>query len=186
MSYPATLRLVEQISELHQVPIQKWLENGIILEFIGDNVNKKKRVRDERSDNQSEMVNMYSILAVKSRLPTLSLPKIGVVANLKSISWKSFVPSSNDVLCVKHNLVVIVCRMLMKFFRDLIPLAKSVPAHILHKYSGEMAKKSEDAVIEVLLKDETRHSDIIDIMSFTQDCLGKTSPRMKGCCLWVI
>ena len=70
-----------------------------------------------------------------------------------------------------------MCRMLTKFFRDLIPLAKSVPAHLLHKYSGEMAKKSEDAVIEVLLKDETRHSDMIDIMSFTQDCLGKDFPE---------
>ena len=37
--------------------------------------------------------------------------------------------------------------------------------------------KSEDAVIEVFLKDENRHSDMIDIMNFMQDCLGKDFPE---------
>ena len=89
MSYPATLRLVDQISRLHQIPIRKWIEDGIIFQFVGDNVNKKKKVRDERSDNQSEMVNMYSILVAKSRVSS-DLPKTGVVADLRSIPWKSF------------------------------------------------------------------------------------------------
>lgn len=178
MSYPATLRLVDQISKLHQVPIKKWIEDGIIIlfQFIGDNVNKKKKVRDERSDNRSEMVNMYSILVVKSRVSS-DLPKTGVVADLHSIPWKSFLPSHDDVLCVKQNLIVLVCRLLTKFFRDLTPFSKCVPAHIPHEYSTEMAMKSEYAVIEVLLKDETRHSDMIDIMNFMQDCLGKGFPR---------
>ena len=58
-----------------------------------------------------------------------------------------------------------------------IHFSKCVPAHILHQYSDEMAKKSEDAVIEALLKDETQYSDMIDIMKFMQDCLGKDFPE---------
>ena len=176
MSYPATLRLVDQISRLHQIPIRKWIEDGIIFQFVGDNVNKKKKVRDERSDNQSEMVNMYSILVAKSRVSS-DLPKTGVVADLRHIPWKSFLPSHDDILHVKQNLVILVCRLLTRFFRDLTPFSKCVPAHIPHEYSKEMAMKSEDAVIEVLLKDENRHSDMIDIMNFMQDCLGKDFPE---------
>ena len=86
-------------------------------------------------------------------------------------------PSQDDVLCVKQNLIVLVCRLLTKFFRDLTPFSKCVPVHIPHQYSKEMAMKSEDAVIEVLLKDETQHSDMIDIMNFMQDCLGKNFPE---------
>jgi hypothetical protein len=173
MSYPATLRLVDQISRLHQIPIRKWIEDGIIIfQFVGDNVNKKIKVRDERSDNQSETVNMYSILVAKSCVSS-GFPKTGVVADLCSIPWKSFLQSHDDVLCVKQNLVVLVCQLLTKFFHDLTPFSKCVPAHIPHQYSKETAMKSEDAVNEVLLKDETRHSVIIDIMNFMQDCLGK-------------
>ena len=83
------------------------------------------------------------------------------------------------MLGVKHNLVVLVCRLLCTFFQDLTPFSKSVPAHIPHKYSQEMGKKSEDAVIDVLLKDETRHSDMIDIMGYMQDCLGKDFPESE-------
>ena len=53
---------------------------------------------------------------------------------------------------MKQNLVVLVCWLLTRFFRDL--KSKCVPEHIPHEYSKEMAIKSEDAVIEVLLKDE--------------------------------
>ena len=119
---------------------------------------------------------MYSILVAKSRVSS-SLPQTGTIADLHSIPWKSFLPSHDDVQSVKQNLIVLVCRLLTKFFHDLNPFSKCVPAHILHQYSDEMAKKSEDAVIEVLFKDETRHSDMIYIMYFMQDCLGKDFPE---------
>ena len=51
-SYPATLRLVEAISQLHTVPLRKWIEDGQVLKFWGDNVDKKRKVRDLRSDHQ--------------------------------------------------------------------------------------------------------------------------------------
>ena len=178
MSYPATIRLVDEISKQHKVPIQNWVKNSIAFEFIGDNVNKKKRVRDECSDNQSEMVNMYSILASKSRVPS-HLPETGVIADLKSIPWDSFLPCQDDISIVKGHLNVLICRLLTKFFHDLAPYAKFVPDHIIHKYSQQMATKSEVSVIDVLLKDETRHADMIEIMHFMQESLGNEFPNDK-------
>lgn len=132
---------------MHQIPIQQWIAEGAIFGFIGDNVNKMKWVRDQRSDNQSEMVNMYSLLVAKSCVSSQIFSKTGVVADLNSIPCKSFLPSHDDVLAVKQNLIVLVCRLLCTFFKDLNPLSKSVPAHVTHMYSQEMGKKSEDAVI---------------------------------------
>ena len=48
-----------------------------------------------------------------------------------------------------------------------------------------MAVKSEYAVIEVLLKDETQHSNMTDIMNFKQDCGERISQRMDECYQWV-
>jgi hypothetical protein len=153
-------------------PSKNWVKS---VQFIGDNINKQKRVRDERCDNLSKMMNMYSILVSKCRMPSY-LSKTGTVANLQSLKWNSFLPSREDVVYVKHNLIVLTFRLLMKFFHDLTPYSKCVPEHILHKYSDIMADKSEHAVIDVLLKDETKHSDMTDIMTFMQDTLGKEFP----------
>ena len=63
-------------------------------------MDKKKKVRDERSDYQGDMIHMCSILAGKSRTPQPSLARTGVVANLKCLDSILFLPTSDDVVAV--------------------------------------------------------------------------------------
>jgi len=72
--------------------------------------------------------------------------------------------------------VVLVSRILTEYIDDLVPLRKAVPNHILHKYSKEMAMKSEVIVLDVMMKNEAKHSDMIDIMSRMQEYLGHDYP----------
>ena len=60
VSYNATLRLTEDVSKLHKVPVERWIKDGVVFKFWGDNVDKVKRVRDLRSDHQGEMLHMFS------------------------------------------------------------------------------------------------------------------------------
>ena len=46
---------------------------------------------------------------------------------------------------------------------------------ILHKYSGEMSTKSEVLVVDVLMKNEAKHCDMIEIMERIQVYLRKFS-----------
>ena len=55
LSYTATLKIIQQISQLRKVPISEWLEEGALVKFVGDNVDKKKGVRDMQSDHQGKM-----------------------------------------------------------------------------------------------------------------------------------
>lgn len=55
-------------------------------------------------------------------------------------------------------------------------LSKSVPEHIEHKYSTEVAKKSETVILDVLMKNEACRTDMIDIMKNMQDYVGKDYP----------
>lgn len=176
MSYSATLKLTGEVSQMHHIPIQEWIKDGIIFKFWGDNVDKKQRVRDVRSDHQGEMLHMYSILAGCSRTPANDLPYTGQVAQLSSIPYESFLPSQSEVNSVKKNMTVIVCRILTDYIQDLSPLAKAVPKHIHHRYSKQMAQKSEVIVLDVLMKNETCHSDMINIMQTMQGYLGKDYP----------
>ena len=46
-------------------PLREWIASGEPVKFVGD-VNKKRGVRDIRSDHQGYMLIMYSMLVVKT------------------------------------------------------------------------------------------------------------------------
>ena len=60
---------------------------------------------------------------------------------------------------MKSNLVIIVSRILTKYFSQLAPFAKVVQKHILHLYSAEMSNKSDVFVLDILMKNETKNKD---------------------------
>ena len=103
VSYPATLRLMESVSELHTIPIQKWINEGALFKFWGDNVDKKRHVRDLRTDHQGEMLHMFSLLVGRSRTPCPELPFTGQVSKLTEVPADYFLPQQSDIVAVKNN-----------------------------------------------------------------------------------
>ena len=122
------------------------------------------------------MVHMYSMLVGRSHTPAVELSRKGQVAPLESLPSDVFLPTASDVQVVKQILIVLVSRLLARHLHHLSPLSKSIPKHILHKYSDQMSRKSEVVVLDVLMKNEAKHSDMLDIMLKMQDYLGKNYP----------
>ena len=77
---------------------------------------------------------------------------------------------------VNNNLFVLVSEILTEFFTSLAPFSKLVPKHIFHKYSSQMSKKSNVVVLDVLMKNETKHKDMLEIMTTLQEYLGESYP----------
>lgn len=80
-------------------------------------------------------------------------------------------PSKVDIAHIQRNLVILVSRILCKYIKALAPLSNIPPEHILHKYSKQMAQKSEAHVIDVLMKNEAKGADMLDIMESLQSYL---------------
>ena len=99
------------ISKQHQVPIGKWIAEDVPFKFVGDNADKQS-VRDIRSDHHGEMMHMFSVLAVRSRVPSSDLSKFSRVAALDSLQPSSFMPSEGGMGKIQRNLVVLVSRIL--------------------------------------------------------------------------
>lgn len=114
---------------MHAVPLQKWIEEGIVFKFIGDNIDKQTRVRDYRSDHEGALLHMFSLLASRSRTPVPHLQHTGQVSDLTAVT---FLPQHSDVQAVKDNLVVLVSRILVKYIPALGFLSKVVTKHILY------------------------------------------------------
>ena len=56
----------DEVGNLHTVPIQDWIKANAVFKFWGDNVDKQRYVRDYCSDQQGQMMYMYSILVGRS------------------------------------------------------------------------------------------------------------------------
>ena len=95
---------------------------------------------------------------------------------LKSLPPTSFLPNKEESILVRRSLKVLVARILCKYIVCLTPLSKQVPAHISHEHSESMALKSEVFFVNVLMKNEAVHTDMVDIMVYMQDLLGKDVP----------
>lgn len=171
ISYCAVLKLVTKISKLHQGPINAWIGEGACFKFVGDNVAKKKGVRDIRSDHHGELVQMYSLLAVKGRVK--GPPPVSTFSppNLGSLKLTHFLPTKADVAGIQENLVILVSRILCEYIKPLQRYKRCVVSHIKHPHSTEMATKSEVAVLDVLHKNEAKAADMIDIMTEEQSYL---------------
>lgn len=163
------------MSKLHVDPVKKLVASSSSFKFVGDNVDKHFDVRDIRSDHRGKMVNMYSLLIVCARtLGPLSMT--GTTGNLKSMSAKCFLPTKDDIQKIKLNLILLIGQILCTHIKCLQPLAKFLPQHIPHKYYSEMANASETHFLDVLLKNEAKASDMIDIMIAMQEYLGDEFP----------
>jgi len=81
---------------------------------------------------------------------------------------------------IKLNLTVLISRILCGYIKCLQPFSEVLPQHIPHDYYAEMTEVSETHFLDVLLKNEARASDMIDIMVTMQDYLGENfSPNQK-------
>lgn len=70
------------------------VKEGIPFKFLGDNVDKKKGVRDLRADCHGEMKHMFSLIAVRSRVTSHSS---NPAVNLESLTTGMVLPSAHDV-----------------------------------------------------------------------------------------
>ena len=141
-----------------------WLRDGAFVKFVGDNVDKRKGVRDIRSDHHAELKHMFSLLVVKARIqPPDPLPEFHPVS-VTSYQPTHFLPSASDLKCIECDMEVLVSRILCDYVKLFEHLKKLVVKHIPHQYSREMSLKSEVIVLDVLHKNETKSSDMVDIM----------------------
>ena len=166
------LKSVTEVSKHHLDPLHRWLNEKATIQFVGDNVSKKKSTRDTRSDNQAKLHHMYSMIAIKARVtPPPMIPDFSPVS-LDSVPVSNFLPSTEDITVLRTNLVSLVSRILCQYIKLFSSLSHLLPKHIHHTYTNEMSTKSDTVVLDVQHKNETKHDDMLAIMKSQQSYLG--------------
>lgn len=176
ISYNAILKVIASVSKSHVDPMKELIASSKTIKYVGDNLDTHRGVRDIRSDHRGRMANLYSLVLVCGRICDSSLSTTGTTGDLRQCSAGSFLPTKDDVRKMKLNLTVLISRILCTYIKCLQPFKKFLSQHIPHVYHEQMAEVSETYFLDVLLKNEAKSSDMIDIMVQMQKYLGETFP----------
>ena len=101
------------------------------------------------------------------------------VCHLPQLPAHSFFPTSQNIVAVQRNLVVLDSRIITEYINGLSVFSKAVPQHIQHRYSKGMGTKLEVIVLDVLMMNEASRSDMIDIKHCMQNYLGDDYPSER-------
>ena len=119
---------------MHEAPLKEWIASGLPIKFVGDDVDKRKDVRDIRSYHHHSLVHKYSLLVVCPRASDSSLSTTGTTSNLLKLEPSAFLPTAEEIDTMKMNLTVLVGRIICVHIKCLNHIADVVPDHIPHKY----------------------------------------------------
>lgn len=172
LSYSSILRHVKEISKCHTKLLDKWLDEGAFVKFVGDNVDKTINVCDIRSDHHGRLLHMFSLMAVKACVVPPHPLTAFLTQTVCTDEVDLYLPSKDDITIVQNDLEVLVSRIMCKHINGFKDLKWFVTSHIPHRYSSEMANKSEVVVLDVLHNNEIEAKDMVEIMKVMVSYLG--------------
>ena len=79
-----------------------------------------------------------------------------------------FLLSDDELSQIADRYRIYAGRIILKAFPKFSFLADLIPKHIPHQYSDEMTGKSEVVTMPVLMKDEKKYSDFVNITKIMQ------------------
>ena len=112
-------------------------------QIIGDNVDlKSKPTHFSLSSAAVKEHHWFTLYAVKNRVHGEQLANDKPTANISTLPLTTWLPSVNDCVLLRDELIVLVSRVLVAKMKVFHAFSDVVQDHIPHQYSKEMSEKS--------------------------------------------
>ena len=135
--------------------------------YVVDNIDWKEKVHDMRQDYQNKSVHAVTTSIVFSRVSTNQLPDNGPQKDIQKCNVREVVPmSAEELKDIQHRYKMFVARLLIEKFFELASLNSLLASEIelKHEHSDVTANKSEIMTLPILMKDEKKYSDCVDML----------------------
>eukprot|EP00731_Ephydatia_muelleri_P003037 Em0001g3037a len=184
VSDPATASSMDHISSDCTLSLLQSGDEGVSIDtdewcgfrLVGDNIDKTVGPRFMRHNHQSQSLHYFNVYAVKDRVDLHHLsPNISMI-DLQDVDVNRFLPSEDDYAALISNFQFLIAKVMAKCVPGLVHLSPLLPGHIQHIHSKAMSMKSEVVPLGVILKDENKLDDMVQIM----DELHKYVPSIRS------
>ena len=142
--------------------------------IVGDNINWYEGVHDQRKDHTSHMVHAFGSAILVQNVDFSSVTDVYPQRNFTETPIQEFIPSTDDYKLYKHDYTVLMSRVVCNFlpyfqlFEDIIPSKLSQPV------SEKLCLKTKVVPMPVLMKNEQKAQDVVDILAFYQTLISES------------
>ena len=155
----------EEIGKHFLDHVVQLVKEGRSFVFVLDNVDWDVKVHDMRSDKQSQSVHAVATTIVFDRVSSKHLPDAGPKNSLANCNLKDTLSlNDEEKRCKREQNKVFIGRILVEFFPAFDFLKDFVPDHTPCEYHTEMSTKSVVVPLPVLLKDEKKYAEVVDVL----------------------
>ena len=141
------------------------LKEGRTFVFVLDNIDWDVKVHDMRSDQQNKSVHAVATSLVFDRVTSTHFPDDSPQKALSEINLMDRLTlTDEEVQCTRERYKILIGRILCEVFPSFDFLKDILPAHTPCQYAVEMSTRSLVVPLPVLMKDEKKYSDLVDVL----------------------
>ena len=143
------------------------VKSGMKFVYVVDNIDWEEKVHDMREHRQNKSVHAVATSMVFSRVSSDHLADDGPQKDIKKCNIREIVNISNDEInMIQHRYKMLVAIVLLKKFTEFssLKLCMLEDLNLTHEDSDAAAIKSEIITMPVLMKDEKKYSDCVDVL----------------------
>lgn len=151
--------------------------------IVLDNIDWTERVHDERKENQNKTVHAVASCLVFDRVSSSHLPDdIPQISNAEEKTKQAIPLTEEEIAETTRRYQTFVARILLEFFTFLKPFEKFTESHLKHKHSEETKEKSTVVNLPIIMKDEKKYSECVEIMDQLESWVEEIMKAAKADC----
>ena len=145
-----------------------------------DNFDLRVEAADMTSDSQTKDIHWCNHSVILDRVSALDSADDRPIAEILDVPNATFIPNVSDHCNLIKDYTVLISRVFVEHFANFQHMFKDVvSSHIQHKYSSEMKKKSQKENMGIILKNENKGEDMIDIARYLHDLVPSVGEGMN-------
>ncbi|CAB3982271.1 Hypothetical predicted protein [Paramuricea clavata] len=163
--------LLDHIGQRFLERAVELVKSGYKFVFVLDNIDWEERVHDMRKDNQNTSVHAVATTIVFNRVPDEKLPDSEPQQDLRKCNVYQLVKlTASEIESIRKQYHRFVQDLLFEHFPFFSSYQSSLPNNsTCCRYSDEMAMKSETITMPVLMKDEKKYAECVDVLDKLED-----------------
>ena len=158
------------------------LKAGKKFVLVLDNIDWDVKVHDMRSDKQNTSVHAVATSIVFDRVSSGHLPDNGPQKSLADCQLRDLLKlTDEDDRCTRERYKIFLGKILSELIPAFEFLRSVVPARTPCRYQDEMSSESVVVPLPVLMKDEKKYADVVDVLDQCEGWLRDLYSRAGLC-----
>jgi hypothetical protein len=133
--------------------------------YVLDNIDWEEKAHDMRQDVQNRSVHAVATSIIFHRVSDQGLPDSGPQKDLKDCNVHQLVNINRlELEAIRSRYRILVAKLLFEHFPSFAMFKPYVAGSTDCKYAEEMGRKSEVLTMPVVMKDEKRYAEVVDVL----------------------